>query len=271
MLFPVPHRQPTSPTIERGDRLHIGTSGWQYADWRGVLYPKGFPQQRWLERYAEAFDTVEVNNTFYGLPAAATAGRWAETVPADFVFALKMSRYATHRRDLQGAAEPVHRFMERLSGIGAHRGPIVVQLPPSRGTDRRGLETILAAFPTDVKVAVELRHPSWFEGNSIRALLEHYGAALIWADRCGRLQNPEWVTTDWLYLRLHGGRGRTGNYGQGMIERYASLLAGSSMPAYVYFNNDATGNAVRNAHALAATLRSGMGHGPADVDRRQTG
>lgn len=247
----------TSPPRESGGRLRIGTSGWQYADWRGVLYPKGVPQPRWLQRYADAFETVEVNNTFYGLPVAATAVKWAETVPPDFVFALKMSRYVTHRNDLHGAAAPIHRFMERLSGIGSHLGPIVVQLPPSRSTDKQGLETILAAFPETVKVAVELRHPSWFEGNSIRAVLEHYRAALIWADRCGRLQNPEWMTTDWLYLRLHGGRGRAGNYGQRTIDRYASLLAGSHQQAYVYFNNDATGNAVRNAHALVARVRRG--------------
>src|SRR5579872_1445477 len=121
----------TSPTSESGARLFIGTSGWQYADWRGVLYPKGLPQHGWLARYAEAFNTVEVNSTFYGLPAAATAAAWAATVPQRFRFALKMSRYVTHRNDLRHPEAPIHRFMERLSGIGSRLGPIVVQLPPS--------------------------------------------------------------------------------------------------------------------------------------------
>ncbi len=244
----------SSPVHRGGSRIHVGTSGWQYADWRDVLYPKGLAQQRWLERYAEAFDTVEVNNTFYGLPTAATVRKWSDTVPLHFTFALKMSRYVTHRRDFQHPAAPIHLFLDRISELGARLGPIVVQLPPWRATDQPGLEAIFSALPKHLRVAVEFRHPSWFEGSSIRAVLERHGAALIWADRGGRLQNPEWVTTDWLYLRLHGGRGRAGNYGETMIERYASRLAASDHEAYVYFNNDATGNAVRNARALMARV-----------------
>jgi uncharacterized protein YecE (DUF72 family) len=247
----------TSSTTQRGARCHIGTSGWQYADWRDVLYPKGLPQRRWLERYAETFDTVEVNNTFYGLPNASTAVQWAQTVPAHFIFALKMSRYVTHRNDLRHSSAPVHHFMDRLSGLGPHAGPIVLQLPPTRTADPSGLESILDALPKTVRVAVEPRHPSWFEGNSIRAALERHGAALIWADRGGRLQNPSWVTTDWLYLRLHGGRGRAGNYGRRSLDAYASQLATSNLEAYVYFNNDTTGNAVRNAQALKSRLSRG--------------
>jgi uncharacterized protein YecE (DUF72 family) len=247
----------TSPTSRGFASCHVGTSGWQYADWRGVLYPRGCPQRRWLERYAVAFDTVEVNNTFYGLPKAATVAKWAATVPNQFLFALKMSRYVTHRSDLRTTAAPIHHFLERLSGIGTHLGPIVVQLPPTRSVDLQGLEVILCAFPHGSKVAVELRHPSWFEGNVIRSALEHYGAALVWADRRGRLQNPEWVTTDWLYVRLHGGQGHAGNYGERVIDRYASQLARFDHEAYVYFNNDVTGNAVRNARALVARLNGG--------------
>src|SRR5579862_673042 len=107
-----------APSSTRDPRHHIGTSGWQYADWRGVLYPKGLPQRRWLERYAEVFDTVEVNNTFYGLPVAATPAKWAAAVPQQFMFALKMSRYVTHRNDLRHAAAPVRKFMDRLAAIG---------------------------------------------------------------------------------------------------------------------------------------------------------
>jgi uncharacterized protein YecE (DUF72 family) len=217
----------------------------------------GLPQRRWLEQYARMFDTVEVNNTFYGLPAVTTIVKWAETVPSWFVFSLKMSRYVTHRRDLQHAAAPIRHFMERISGLGSHIGPIVVQLPPTQTADQKGLEAILAAVPGHVKVAVEPRHPSWFEGGATRALLERHGAALIWADRRGRMQNPDWVTTDWLYLRLHGGQGRDGNYGPRTIGRYAQQLAALDQETFVYFNNDATGNAVRNARAFAVRVRCG--------------
>jgi uncharacterized protein YecE (DUF72 family) len=244
----------SSPVHSSRNRIYIGTSGWQYADWRDVLYPKGLAQQHWLEHYAKTFDTVEVNNTFYGLPTAATVRKWSETVPRHFTFALKLSRYVTHRRDFAHTSAPIHLFLERISEIGSHLGPIVVQLPPWRAADQHGLEAILRALPKHLRVAVEFRHPSWFEESSIRASLERHGAALVWADRGGRLQNPEWLTTEWLYLRLHGGRGRDGNYGLRMIERYASRLATSDREAYVYFNNDATGNAVRNARALEGRL-----------------
>jgi uncharacterized protein YecE (DUF72 family) len=239
---------------EHQAHLYVGTSGWQYADWRGVLYPKGLAQQRWLQRYSAEFATVEVNNTFYGLPAAATVQKWADTVPPHFVFALKMSRYVTHRKDLLRTSAPIATFMERISGIGSHMGPIVVQLPPWRTADQEGLEAILVALPRGIKAAVEFRHPSWFEAKSIRRLLERRGASLIWADRGGRMQNPPWVTADWLYLRLHEGRGRAGNYGPRVIDRYAAQLAAANQEAYVYFNNDVTGNAVRNARLLIARL-----------------
>lgn len=237
-------------------RVLIGTSGWQYADWRGVLYPQGLPQRAWLQRYAEVFDTVEVNNSFYRLPAAETFDRWKESVPRRFVLAAKLSRYLTHVRGLSDPDGPVKLFMERASHLGRHLGPVVIQLPPTRSKDEDGLERTLRAFPAHARVAVEFRHRSWFV-DSVRDVLHRHNAALIWADRGGRLQNPEWITADWLYLRLHGGSGKAGNYGQRIIDVYASRLSGLGCDAYVYFNNDASGNAVRNALALGARLRAG--------------
>ncbi|MFZ0180766.1 MAG: DUF72 domain-containing protein [Candidatus Dormiibacterota bacterium] len=236
--------------------VRIGTSGWQYADWRGVLYPIGLPQRAWLRRYAEVFDTVEVNNSFYRLPAATTFERWRESVPPGFVVAAKLSRYLTHIRGLRDPEAPVRLFMERAAHLGAHLGPVVMQLPPTRPKDEVRLDQALAAFPSHVRVAVEFRHPSWFT-DTVRVVLHRHNASLVWADRNGRLQNPDWITAGWLYLRLHGGRGRAGNYGRRVIDAYADRLAGLDRDAYVYFNNDTTGNAVRNALDLAARLRSG--------------
>ncbi len=234
-------------------RIRIGTSGWQYADWRGVLYPKGLPQRAWLQRYAEVFDTVELNNSFYKLPSAANFEKWKELVPPGFVIAAKLSRYLTHVRGLRDPDGPVHLFMERASHLGPHLGPVVMQLPPTRTRDEDGLERTLKAFPSSVRVAVEFRHASWFI-DSVREVLQHHNAALVWADRRGRLQNPDWITADWLYLRLHGGRGTAGNYGHRVIDAYAQRLSSSGRDAHVYFNNDTTGNAVRNALALRATF-----------------
>ncbi len=236
--------------------VRIGTSGWQYADWRGVLYPKGLAQRAWLRRYAEVFDTVELNNSFYGLPAAATFEKWKESVPPGFVVAAKLSRYATHVRGLRDPEAPVHLFLERAAHLGSHLGPVVMQLPPTLPVHEERLDRALGAFPAHVRVAVEFRHPSWFT-EAVRAILGRHNAALVWADRLGRLQNPEWVTADWLYLRLHGGSGTAGNYGRRVIDRYAGRLARVAEDAYVYFNNDRTGNAVRNALELAAQLGRG--------------
>jgi uncharacterized protein YecE (DUF72 family) len=199
------------------------------------------------------FDTVELNASFYRLPEAATFERWKESVPPGFVVAAKLSRYLTHVRGLRDPNGPVHLFMERASHLGAHLGPVVMQLPPTRRRDDAGLERALTAFPIHVRVAVEFRHPSWFV-DEIQEVLHRHNATLVWADRGGRLQNPTWITADWLYLRLHGGRGTAGNYGARVIGAYADRLSSLDRGAYVYFNNDMAGNAVRNALALMARL-----------------
>ena len=110
--------------------VYVGTSGWQYAHWRRVFYPEKLPQRLWLPYYAERFQTVEVNNTFYNLPQTSVFAHWAEISPNDFVFALKMSRYLTHLKQLHDPREPVDRFMERAAPLGRKRGPILLQLGP---------------------------------------------------------------------------------------------------------------------------------------------
>ena len=230
-------------------RVRIGTSGWQYPDWRGVLYPKGLPQRSWLQRYAEVFDTVELNSSFYRLPSAADFTRWKEAVPPGFVIAVKLSRYLTHVRRLRDPEPPVRLFLERASDLGSRLGPVLVQLPPNLPLNADNLERTLRAFPKHVRVAVEFRHASWFS-DDVEGILRSRNAALVWADRHGRLQNPPWTTADWMYVRLHGGSGRAGNYGRHVIDAYADKLTGLGCDVYVYFDNDLTGNAVRNALRL---------------------
>jgi uncharacterized protein YecE (DUF72 family) len=155
-------------------------------------------------------------------------------------------------RRLREPAEPVRLFLERASHLGDRLGPVVAQLPPTLRKDALNLERTLQSFPKQVRVAVEFRHPSWF-GDDVEGILTQHNAALVWADRRGRLQNPPWRTADWLYLRLHGGAGTASNYGDRVLDKYARMLAHVHGDAYVYFNNDTAGNAVRNA--LALTLR----------------
>ena len=232
----------------------LGTSGWQYRDWRGRFYPADVPQRLWLEHYATTFATVEVNNAFYRLPERDTFARWRDRTPDDFVVAVKMSRYLTHVKRLREPAEPVARFLDRAGVLGDKLGPVLLQLPPTLRADLPALDETLALFPPDVRVAVEPRHPSWFS-DDLRTLLTRHAAALCWADRRSRPVAPLWRTADFGYLRLHEGRARPWpRYGEAALaswlDRIGTRLAG--LPTYVFFNNDPGGAAVTDAAALAA-------------------
>jgi Uncharacterized conserved protein len=137
----------------------VGTSGWQYDDWRGLLYPPGLPKRLWLERYGECFDTVENNNAFYRLPARETFESWRDRTPDAFVMAVKASRYLTHIKRLKDPREPVERLLRTAEGLGTKLGPILLQLPPTLRADTDLLTECLRGFPAGVRVAVEPRHP----------------------------------------------------------------------------------------------------------------
>ena len=233
--------------------LRIGTSGWQYRHWRDRFYPRGVPQNRWLEYYADRFATVESNNAFYRLPEAKTFAAWAARTPADFDMAVKASRYLTHIKRLDQPAEPVERFISRARRLGAKLGPVLLQLPPTLRADAGRLEATLDQFPAGVKVAVEFRHETWFR-DEIRRLLERVGAALCLADRRGPV-TPLWRTTDWTYLRFHEGRARPPScYGAAALESWVERLVqgwGRSVEGWVYFNNDAFACALRDAAVFA--------------------
>jgi uncharacterized protein YecE (DUF72 family) len=233
----------------------VGTSGWQYADWRGVLYPPGLPQRLWLERYAECFDTVENNNAFYRLPARETFVSWRDRTPARFVMAVKASRYLTHIKRLKDPEEPVARLLGRAAGLGAKLGPVLVQLPPNLPADPALLAACLRAFPAGVRVAVEPRHESWWTAE-VRDILAAHGAALCWADRLGRPLTPLWRTADWAYVRFHEGAARPRpGYGDAALASWIRRIGDAWSEhdsVYVYFNNDPGGAAVRDAVRFAA-------------------
>jgi uncharacterized protein YecE (DUF72 family) len=241
--------------------LVVGTSGWQYRDWRGRFYPADLPTGRWLECFAEAFATVEVNNTFYRLPERATFEQWAARTPSDFVFTVKASRYLTHVKRLQDPEEPVARLLERARGLGPKLGPILLQLPPTLRRDTGRLAATLAAFPAGRRLAVEARHESWFDP-SVYGVLERHGAALCLTDRAGR-RGPVVRTADWTFLRLHEGRARPRPcYGDQALRSWTERLV-RSWPepgdAYVYFNNDPGACAPRDAARFAALAeRAGL-------------
>ncbi|GAB7107356.1 DUF72 domain-containing protein [Streptomyces phaeofaciens JCM 4814] len=236
--------------------LYVGTSGWQYKDWREVLYPADVPVRRWLEEYAEHFATVEINNAFYGLPSRDTFASWAGRVPKDFVVAVKASRYLTHIKRLHDPEEPVHRLMAHAAGLGAHLGPVLLQLPPTLRADPALLDSCLAGFPLGTRVAVEPRHPSW-SAPSVRRVLEARGAALCWADVRAHPATPLWRTADWGYVRFHEGRAQPWpRYGQHALETWIDRIAttwADGEDVFAYFNNDLGGAAVGDAALFGRT------------------
>src|SRR2546430_17122179 len=156
--------------------LYVGTSGWQYRDWKDSFYPRTLAQSGWLEFYCERFQVVEVNNTFYHLPEASTFAKWERETPDDFVVAVKMSRYLTHLKRLMDPEEPVHRFMTRARRLGRKLGPVLVQLPPRFEAEPERLRTALARFDRDVRGAVEFRDGFW-STDGVREILEAHGPA----------------------------------------------------------------------------------------------
>ncbi|WP_326779908.1 DUF72 domain-containing protein [Streptomyces longwoodensis] len=242
--------------------LFVGTSGWQYKDWKGVLYPPEVPTRLWLEEYATHFATVEINNAFYRLPSRETFASWAGRVPPDFVVAVKASRYLTHIKRLKDPEEPVERLMTHAAGLGPRLGPVLLQLPPTLQADPALLDRCLSRFPADTRVAVEPRHASWWIP-AVRSVLEARGAALCWADARARPATPLWRTADWGYVRFHEGLARPWpHYGRRSLETWLDRIAttwSSAADVYAYFNNDPGGAAIRNAHTFArAARRAGL-------------
>lgn len=238
--------------------LRVGCSGWHYADWRGVLYPPDLPPSRWLARYAEVFDTVEVNATFYRLPTRDTVARWVEQTPEGFVFTVKASRYLTHVKRLADLGPGVERFWERLEPLAAtpKLGPVLWQLPETFHRDDDRLAGALERLPPG-RHAFEFRHASWF-ADDVYALLRAHGAALVIADHPERPFQTHERTADWTVVRFHHGRrGRNGNYSARELDTWRRRLAAwrRTTEVYAYFNNDWKAYAVRNALRLAGRSR----------------
>lgn len=235
--------------------LHVGTSGWQYPHWRGTFYPQRLPQREWLDWYCARFSTVEVNNTFYNLPAPATFDAWRERTPDGFLLAVKMSRFLTHVKRLRDAGEIVENFMERALRLRPKLGPVLVQLPPRFGVDVDRLDGVLRALGRwpSVRVAVEFRDQSWYT-DEVRQLLESHGAALVLADSRRRAQ-PHWRTADWGFVRFHEGRASPRPcYGERALATWAERVASLWKPSedvYCFFNNDTRACALRDAVVFA--------------------
>ncbi|PYN13338.1 MAG: DUF72 domain-containing protein [Candidatus Rokuibacteriota bacterium] len=218
-------------------KFHVGTSGYNYPEWKGTFYPKDLPASKMLPYYVERFTTVEINNTFYRMPSAKTVTGWGAAAPAGFTFVLKAPQKITHFSRLRDVAQPLGFFCETAQTLGDKLGPLFFQLPPNfkKATDR--LADVLAKLPPALRVAFEFRHESWFD-DEVYALLRARNAALcIAATEEG--VTPAVATADFGYLRL-----REVEYSAEDLQRWLQTIrdiGAGWRDAYVFFKHEDSG------------------------------
>lgn len=230
--------------------VRIGTSGWSYDHWIGRFYPEKLKSSALLPWYAKHFDAVEINGSFYRLPARETFAAWRDATPRDFRFAVKASRFVTHMKKLKDPERIMERSVAAFAGLGDKLGPILFQLPPGWRANIERLEHFLAARPRRLTYAFEFRHDSWFD-DRVYAALERHGAAFCIHQLAGRL-SPLVVTSDLVYIRLHGPQqtAYTGSYRSDTLRKWAARIEewrGSGHDVWVFFDNDQNAYAAKNA------------------------
>ena len=231
-------------------RLLAGTSGYNYDAWKGRFYPEELPSSKWLAYYAERFPTVEINSTYYRIPAAKVFTGWSAQTPDAFRFAVKASQRITHHARLKPeAADTTRFFLERAASLGAKLGPVLFQLPPNLKKDAARLAAFLTTLGAGTRAAFEFRHASWFD-DEIYALLRASGAALCIADG-EDLATPLVATAPYGYLRL-----RREDYGEVDLDRWAGRIrdAGWSEDVFAYFKHEDEARGVELATGLTRRL-----------------
>lgn len=235
---------------------YVGTSGYQYAHWKGAFYPEDIPKSRWFEHYCRHFSIVEINNTFYHLPESATFDDWRKQAPGEFRYALKFSRYGSHLKCLKDPESTIGAFMGNAEHLGQKLGPILVQLKPNWKKNVKRLQAFLAATPRHCRWAVEFRDPSWL-CTEIYDLLRTHNAALCIHDMIE--DHPREITADWMYFRMHGNHYR-GSYSKQVLSGLARRISkhlDAGRDVYAFFNNDEQGYATQNAMDLKRYLQPG--------------
>jgi len=239
--------------------VHIGTSGWSYKDWKGIFYPVNVAPAGFLGFYAEHFMATEINSSFYRLPQKKTVEKWMKSVPQDFYFCPKMSRYLTHLKKLHDFEEPLGRFFECFDVMHPKMGPVLFQLPASLAF---AMPVVLPLYEclkrkyADYRFAVEARHNSWFTKEAV-SLAEKYGIALVVA-QSDRFPYHEMITSKDIYIRLHGpGKLYGSSYSDESLKIYARKIHTWNRHGHniwAFFNNDMNGHAVANARTLLGMI-----------------
>jgi len=233
--------------------IRIGTSGFHYKHWKGPFYPRELPASQMINYYARHFDTVELNNSFYRLPTPEAFDAWRDVTPANFVFAVKSSRFLTHNKKLKDPENAVQNLLPRAARLHRKLGPILFQLPPKWQVNLERLENLLAILPRDLRYAFEFRELSWMT-NDVMQVLKRFNAVFCICELAG-CHSPLHLTADFTYVRLHGpAAGKyQGSYSDDRLQnwtRQIEIWARQLNTVYIYFDNDQAGYAVSNALAL---------------------
>jgi len=238
---------------------YIGTSGWHYDHWQDRFYPKTLTKAKWLEFYASHFTTVELNNSFYRLPSETAFTTWHDSSPANFTFAVKVSRFITHIKRLKNSQEAVDNFISRAKILAEKLGPLLYQLPPNMHRNDEILESFLSTLPQGMKHVFEFRHQSWLEDKVFEILHKHNIGFCVFD--MPSVSCPLVATADFAYIRFHGSTGLYFScYSDEELADWAKRLANLARnleAIYIYFNNDAEAFAVRNAITLRRYLEMG--------------
>lgn len=242
-------------------KIYIGTSGWSNGYWKGRLYPQDSKSKEFLQFYAQAFNASEINTTFYHLPKSTTVEGWINSVPKDFKFCVKMSRFITHIKRLKEPEQPLQRFFDAIAALKKLMGPVLIQLPPSLKFDadiaKHFFDTLKKNHPR-YRFAIEARHLSWYEPEAIK-FLKKYKMAVVIAESGGRYPTVENVTTDVVYIRFHGPEKLfDSSHSDEMLKAYADKIEKwqeSGHTIWVFFNNTMHEHALDNA----ATLKEYLG------------
>ncbi len=239
------------------NKLLIGTAGFSYRDWIGKFYPEDLPSNQWLEYYSQHFQTLELNNTFYRLPAEKTFINWRRRTPGGFSFAVKAHQRLTHWKRLNVDQEIWSWFWSKVTLLGEKLAAILFQLPPSMKKDAVRLVKFLEQFKTPVRFAFEFRHQSWFD-QEVYQILKAFNCALVFHDAQRWPSPPFEITADFVYLRFHGVETLYNYYySQEQLNNWKLKIENwlnSGLDVFAYFNNDIDAYAVENAFQLISLL-----------------
>ena len=239
-------------------KYYVGCSGWHYEHWRGLYYPQELARPKWLSFYAQQFDTVELNNSFYRVPSEKAFTNWRESTPDDFVFAVKVSRFITHIKRLRNLGSAVEDFLSQAASLKKKLGPLLYQLPPSMKRNDELLQNFLSSLPPRYQHVIEFRHKSWID-EGVFDILRRHNVGLCVFDMPG-FSCPLVATTDFTYIRFHGSEGLySSRYSDKQLAEWAQKIARlgrNGKASYMYFNNDAMAFAVENAITLRNFLQS---------------